>query len=69
MYRLMKSEKHLLEHMVSGTMVSYLHIQLRQFPKLGAALAACQAANDTTDTWHYVLDATGKEYYQGTWID
>lgn len=69
MYRLMKSEKYTLDHSVSGPMSSYLHIQLNQFPQLDAALVACQIANAESGRCHYVLNASGKEYYEGVWID
>jgi len=69
MYRLMKSEQHILNPMHGEAMCSYSQIQLEQFPLLSAALAACQAANDKADVRHYVLDQAGKEYYQGIWIN
>lgn len=69
MYRLMKSEKTILDPLADESMSHYAHTQLEQFPQLAAALAACAAANDKTGSRHYVLDAVGKEYYQGTWIN
>ena len=69
MYRLMKTERSILDQMNAEAMLPYMHIQLAQFPQLGAALAACQAANDKAGSRHYVLDEVGKEYYQGTWIN
>jgi len=69
MYRLMKSEKFTLGHVVSGSKLSYRQIQVTQFQQFSAALTACGAANDKTGARHYVLNASGKEYYGGAWID
>ena len=69
MFRLMKSEKFALDPVVSGSMSSYRQIQLNQFRQLSAALTACEAANDKVGDHHYILNASGKEYYGGTWVD
>ena len=69
MYRLMKSEKLTFEHAVSGLMSAYRQIQVNQFRQLSAALTACAAANDIAGFRHYVLNESGEEYYEGTWID
>jgi hypothetical protein len=69
MYRLMKSEKFTLDHVVSGSMSSYRQIQVSQFQQFSAALTACGAANDKVRSRHYVLNESGKEYHGCTWID
>jgi hypothetical protein len=69
MYRLMKSEKFTLEYLVAGSMSSYRQVQVGHFPHLRAALGACTAANTRGAGRYYVLNASGKEYYDGTWID
>ena len=69
MYRLMKSEKITLEHPISGSLSSYRQTQLGQFRGLGDALSACETANEELGFHHYILNASGKEYYGGTWID
>ena len=68
MYRLMKSEKFTLDHLVSGSMSSYRQIQLNHFPQLSTALTACEVANKNVSGRHYVLNDSGEEYYEGTWI-
>jgi hypothetical protein len=65
MHRLMQSEKHTLEHRVSGPMSSHLHIQLNQFLQPSAALDTCDTANEKAAPCHCVLNETGEEYYQG----
>ena len=69
MYRLMKSEKLALGHVVSGSMPSYRQIQINQFRQFSVALTACEAANDKIGPRHYVLNASGEEYCGGSWID
>jgi hypothetical protein len=69
MYRLMKSKKFTLDHVISGSKLSYRQIQVTQFLQFSAALTACEAANDNVGDHHYILNASGKEYYGGAWID
>jgi len=65
----MKSEKFILDHVDSRPMSPYRQTQLNQFQQLSTALTACEAANDKGKAYHYVINASGKEYYGGTWID
>ena len=69
MYRLMKSERFTRYPLVAGSTSTYRQIELNHFPQLGAALAACEVANHQGRIRHYVLNDSGKEYYEGTWID
>ena len=69
MYRLMKSVKLTLNHIVSGSITSYRYIRVKQFPELNAAIKACEHANKGNLPYHYVLNHFGKEYYSGEWID
>ena len=69
MYRLMKSEKTPLDPVVSGSVSAYRQIQVDQFRQFVGALTACEAANDKDGFRHYVLNESGQEYYEGTWID
>lgn len=69
MYRLMKSKKFALGAVVSAVAPSYRQIQVDQFRQLDAALTACKVANHKAEVFHYVLDTSGKEYYEGAWID
>jgi hypothetical protein len=45
MYRMIKSKKFTLNHMVSGSMLSYRQIQQNQFRQFSAALTNCEVAN------------------------
>jgi len=56
-------------HGVSETVPSYRQVQLHQFVQVEAALTACNMFNDKSDHRHYVINESGKEYYQGIWID
>jgi len=69
MYRLMKSEKRVVDLRVSGLTSSYRQTTVEHFPQLQAALGACRAANSGGASRHYLLNETGQEYYDGTWID
>lgn len=50
-------------------MLSYRQVQLHQFMQLEAALTACQMFNDKQGSRHYVINESGKEYYDGIWIE
>ncbi len=70
MYRLMKSERYVLDHPVSGPMSSYRQTAMAQYQQFDAALKACKTANHKVDhNRHYVLNDSGHEYYGDTWID
>jgi len=69
MYRLMKSEKVILDHAISGHLVSYRQIEVEHFEQFGAARGACEIANRRDEPRHYVLNESGQEYYDGAWID
>jgi hypothetical protein len=65
----MKSEKITLDHVISGQMSSYRHMEIRHFHQFRAALGACEVANNEGRSRYYILNESGKEYYDGTWID
>ena len=69
MYRLMRSEKFTLDHVVSGLMLSYRQTEIDHYEHFPAAHEACELANGKGRCRHYVVNASGKEYYHGTWID
>ncbi len=69
MYRLMKSEKFVLDHPLSGPMSLYRQLEVDQFRQFRAALTACEAANGTVGSRYYVLNESGEEYYDGSWIN
>jgi len=69
MYHLMRSEKLTLDHSVSGLLSTYRQSEIGQFPTFRAANEACELANNDGTSRCYVLNASGQEYYDGTWID
>ena len=69
MYCLMKSEKITLDHMICGSMFSRHQIQIGQFRDFNKSLAACEAANNANGSFYYLLNESGKEYYEDDWID
>ena len=69
MYHLMKSNKFTLDHLVSGLMSSYRQTEIGHFQQFRAALGACEVANNEGRSRFYVLNESGQEYYDGTWID
>lgn len=69
MFHLMKSEKFMLNHAVSGSMSTYRQTEVDHFLQLDAALEACETAGIESRTHYYVLNDLGQEYYNKTWID
>ena len=69
MYRLMKSEKFTLDHVVSGCLSSYRQTEVNHFQKFRRACEACERANNQGGPHYYVLNDFGQEYYDGSWID
>lgn len=69
MFSLIRSEIIPFHHTVSEAVPSYRQVQLHQFVQLEAALTACEMFNDKSGPRHYVINAAGKEYYEGKWID
>jgi hypothetical protein len=69
MYRLMKSAKFTLDHMVEGPVSSYRQSLVALFRQPRAALVACKLANGKGANRHYVLNASGQEYFDGVWVD
>ncbi len=69
MYRLMKSEKFTLHHMVSGSLSLYRHFQINEFHQFSKAVDACNVANRNVECRFYILNDAGKEFYEDSWID
>lgn len=69
MYRLMKPERLVLDHVVSGILSSYRQTEVDHFERFPAALQACQLANKSGDSRHYILNESSQGYHQGAWID
>ena len=69
MYRLMISQKLALEHPVSGLLSSNRHAEVDHFRHFSAPLDACESANQIGEPHYYLLNDSGQEYYDGSWID
>ena len=69
MYRLMKSVRLVLQHATLGPMSSYRHSLVGHYPRSQAAVGACDTANKRGAYCYYVLNESGQEHYQGSWID
>jgi len=69
MYRLMKSVRLVLQHATLGPMLSYRHSLVSHYLQSQAAVAACNTANRRGPHRYYVLNESGQEHYQGSWID
>jgi hypothetical protein len=69
MYRLMMSKKFTLDHPISGLMSSYRQTEVGRFQRFRSALRAYYDANNEGRLRCYLLNASGQEYYDGTWID
>jgi len=69
MYRLIKSEIIPFHHVASKAESPYRQVKLHYFQKLEAALTACEIYNDKSDSHHYVINESGKAYFEGDWVD
>jgi len=68
MYRLMKSEKMGYQSSATGSR-AYAQKEMGRYAHFLDAVAACDQANRGHTDWHYVMNASGKEFYKGSWID
>jgi hypothetical protein len=68
MYRLMKSERFVLENLYRPPVVLFRQKEVDKFAEAALAITACESFNSPVDTRHYVLNADGKELYAGRWI-
>ncbi len=69
MFRLMKSQKCILGTISSRTTVSYRQLEIAHFIQFSTALRACKTANISGISHHYILNDSGQEYFNDTWID
>lgn len=69
MYRLIKSEIIPFHHAAPKAELPYRQVQLHYFQKLEAALTACEIYNGKSDSRHYVINESGKAYFEGDWVD
>lgn len=68
MYTVMKSEQTALGVSAKGSR-TYEQKEIAQYPLFDDALTACEKANCKSQTRHYLMNESGKEYYALTWID
>ena len=66
MYRLMKSEKFVMDGAAHRPVSLFRQTEVRQFRRLRDETEACKLANDSTAGRHYILDRAGREYYAGS---
>jgi hypothetical protein len=65
----MKSERFTVERTPSGPLSTYRQIEVAHFLEFDTAWRACQVANADRRRRFYVLNESGQEYYEGSWID
>jgi hypothetical protein len=68
MYTLMKSEKMEYQSGATGSR-AYEQVEVGQYVHFLDAVAACDKANREHADWHYLMNDSGKELYNGSWID
>jgi hypothetical protein len=68
MYTLMKSKPTTLEHGATGS-PAHTQKEVAKYAMLDDAVAACEQRNRGVSSRHYVMNAYGKECYEGAWID
>lgn len=68
MYTLMKSERTKLGCPLPGSSCAYDQIEVARYADVDEAITAMDAANLALKPRHYVMNALGREYYNGTWI-
>jgi hypothetical protein len=68
MYKLMKSEKYVLEYPTRRPLTLFRQEEIKRFRALHDATSACEVANETADARHYILDGAGREFYAGSWL-
>ncbi|MBK1721825.1 hypothetical protein [Thiocystis violacea] len=68
MYTLMRSEP-LAGQDAATRSRAFEQQEVADFSDLEEAMAACDAANRERQARHYVMDPSGRELYQGAWID
>lgn len=68
MYTVMKSEQTALGIATKGVS-TYEQREVARYPLFVDALAACEKANRESQSRHYLMNESGKEYYALVWID
>ncbi|MDQ7090617.1 MAG: hypothetical protein Q9M50_08225 [Methylococcales bacterium] len=69
MYRLLKSEIIPVHNQPPWIKTVYRQVELHHFQGLEAALTACHLYNDKSDSYHYIINESGKKYHEGIWVD
>jgi hypothetical protein len=64
----MKSQPNTLEDRVTGS-PAHTQKEVAKYVAFDEAVAACERRNQEGSSRHYLMNASGKEYYAGAWID
>ena len=68
MYTLMKSQPNTLDD-AARRCSAHMQKEVAWFVAFDEAVAACEMRNREGSSRHYVMNESGKEYYEGVWID
>jgi hypothetical protein len=68
MYTLMRPEQTKLESRAPGSRAYEQH-KVGQYADFDVALDACDQANREHTSRYYLMNDSGKEFYNGSWID
>lgn len=68
MYTLVKSERTKVGRFVPGSSCAYDQIKVAEYANLDEAVTARDEANLALKSRHYLMNDSGREYYNGIWI-
>jgi hypothetical protein len=68
MYTLMKCRRSKAGRPAPGASSAYVQVEVAQYADFDDAITARDTANISLAARHYVMNDSGREYYDGTWI-
>jgi hypothetical protein len=68
MYTLMKCKRSKAGRPAPGASSAYVQVEVAQYADFDDAITARDTANISLAARHYVMNDSGREYYDGTWI-
>jgi hypothetical protein len=68
MYTLMKCKRSKAGRPAPGATSAYVQVEVAQYADFDDAITARDTANVSLASRHYVMNESGREYYDGTWI-